>query len=716
MAFVYVPPLGIYGSYGALVFAVLVSIFKGFNYFTYSPVYGDFDYKNFITAYLGIPLYLVMILGYKPGVADFYSGKARIDREEEACLEKEKIRRIEHPPAQWEHGVGRRAGVSAPRGRHRQHAVAAVCKVLSETVLFHLGDIFHVFDRASFMAKIEQFYDDGSSERPLSTLWHVQLLLVIAFGKLFLRRGASPLGPPGATDFLRALTLQSDILDLWGDPILRIETLCLMTLYLMSCDMRATAYYFIGQGMLIALSLGMNRDAPPASLERHEYIRRRRLWWTLYIIDKKLSVIVGTPLSIRDDDIDIPLPGDNDLGFVNAALNLHIKLAELEGKVMSASYRINGTVNKEFIAGIQDLFAYMARLADAFTGDFHISLQAPRTVSRVAATLHIMYYQCTIIATRPIMFVLVKQRLAPFRDWRPGLKSVSEPVVTLLKTCVGAATTILHILAVLHQQDLVEPFLPLDLQSVFSAGLGWMCSNGNIPAKSRRLELAELQVVAGKINAKPPAVTSSSSSSSTGRSPSDTSTPGQQFRWLWDAPDIDNGALTLDMAASSLHLTVSDALMFSFAEDMITSTDWQWPAAEAGDLAAMPHTTVFTTDAPPPRVGIYSQAAVANGFVFCSGALPADTTGALVDGDIQAHTHQCFRNLSAVLAAAGSSLNDVVKMNVYLLNMADFDAMNSVYGQYFDEEKKPARTCIIAKVLPRVSDVEMECTAVVSGR
>lgn len=357
--------------------------------------------------------------------------------------------------------------------------------------------------------------------------------------------------------------------------------------------------------MRIALSLGMNRDAPPASLERHEYMRRRRIWWTLYIIDKKLSVIVGTPLSIRDEDIDMPLPGDNDLGFSNAALNLHIKLAELEGKVMSASYRINGTVNKEFIAGIQDLFAYMARLAEAFSGDFQISLQSPSKVSRVAATLHIMYYQCTIIATRPIMFVLVKQRLAPFLNWLPGLRSVSEPVVALLKTCVGAATTILRILSILHRQDLVEPFLPLDLQSVFSAGcililtsiayprvevdkgciamadeiLGWMCSKGNIPAKSRRLELAELQVVANKINAKPPVT------SSTSRSPSDTSTPGQQFRWLWDAPDIDNGALTVNMATSSMHLTINDALMFSFPEDIMASTDWQWPEpAMAGDL------------------------------------------------------------------------------------------------------------------------------------
>lgn len=122
-------------------------------------------------------------------------------------------------------------------------------KYLAETALYHLGDIFHVFDRDEFMAKIDAFFDDGSCNRPLSTLWHVQLLqplLAIAFGKLFLRRGASALGPPGATDFLRALTLQNDILYLWADPILKIETLCLTTLYLMSCDMRATAYCMVG--------------------------------------------------------------------------------------------------------------------------------------------------------------------------------------------------------------------------------------------------------------------------------------------------------------------------------------------------------------------------------------------------------------------------------------------------------------------------------------
>jgi yeast amino acid transporter len=91
----YVAPLGIAGSYFALFFCCLIALTKNFSVFVHDKSYGDFDYKNFITGYLGIPLYLIMIFGYKlwfktkmvrPEEADFYSGKAAIDREEEEFL------------------------------------------------------------------------------------------------------------------------------------------------------------------------------------------------------------------------------------------------------------------------------------------------------------------------------------------------------------------------------------------------------------------------------------------------------------------------------------------------------------------------------------------------------------------------------------------------------------------------------------------------------
>ncbi|KAJ6439796.1 endoribonuclease L-PSP [Purpureocillium lavendulum] len=121
---------------------------------------------------------------------------------------------------------------------------------------------------------------------------------------------------------------------------------------------------------------------------------------------------------------------------------------------------------------------------------------------------------------------------------------------------------------------------------------------------------------------------------------------------------------------------------------------------------------VLTKNAPPPLPGIYSQAIKANGMVFVSGAVPMDAeTGKLIDGDIQAHTHQCIKNLKAILEAAGTTLDKVVKVNVWLADMGDFAKMNEVYSTYWGDVK-PCRTCVAVKTLPLNTDVEIECTAV----
>ncbi|KXL50122.1 hypothetical protein M433DRAFT_151497 [Acidomyces richmondensis BFW] len=121
---------------------------------------------------------------------------------------------------------------------------------------------------------------------------------------------------------------------------------------------------------------------------------------------------------------------------------------------------------------------------------------------------------------------------------------------------------------------------------------------------------------------------------------------------------------------------------------------------------------VLTENAPAPLKGIYSQAIVANGTVYCSGSIAMDpSTGKIVDGDIQVHTHQCIKNLTNVLEAAGTTINNVVKVNVFLADMKDFAAMNEVYSQYWGDVK-PCRTCVAAKQLPLGTDVEIECIAV----
>jgi len=116
----------------------------------------------------------------------------------------------------------------------------------------------------------------------------------------------------------------------------------------------------------------------------------------------------------------------------------------------------------------------------------------------------------------------------------------------------------------------------------------------------------------------------------------------------------------------------------------------------------------------PAAIGPYSQAIKAGGFLFCSGQIPLDPdSGTLIQGGIAEQTHRVMKNLAAVLAAAGTSFDKVVKTTVYLSDMAEFAAMNEIYGQYFPAPA-PARATIQAAALPRGVKVEIDLVALLS--
>ena len=120
---------------------------------------------------------------------------------------------------------------------------------------------------------------------------------------------------------------------------------------------------------------------------------------------------------------------------------------------------------------------------------------------------------------------------------------------------------------------------------------------------------------------------------------------------------------------------------------------------------------IIHTDQAPAAIGPYAQAVCANGFVYTSGqiALRPDT-GALAGNDIQTQAEQAIANLKAVLAAAGSGLDRVVKTTCFLLDMGDFAAFNAVYERLFPG--KPARSCEQVSALPKGALVEIEAVAI----
>ena len=120
---------------------------------------------------------------------------------------------------------------------------------------------------------------------------------------------------------------------------------------------------------------------------------------------------------------------------------------------------------------------------------------------------------------------------------------------------------------------------------------------------------------------------------------------------------------------------------------------------------------IIETRHAPQAIGPYSQAVRAAGFVFASGQIPiVPETGEFVSGGVAEQTEQVLKNLSAVLEAAGTGLERVVKTTVFLADMDDFAAMNEVYGTFFGEHP-PARATVEAARLPRDARVEIEAIA-----
>lgn len=133
-------------------------------------------------------------------------------------------------------------------------------------------------------------------------------------------------------------------------------------------------------------------------------------------------------------------------------------------------------------------------------------------------------------------------------------------------------------------------------------------------------------------------------------------------------------------------------------------------------MASIPAPQAVVTAAAPAPVGPYNQAVKAGGLLFCSGQIALDpATGSMVgDGDVELETRQVLANLQAVLAAAGCTPQQVVRTTVFLADLADFAAVNAIYGEVFGEGISPARACVEVAALPKAARVEIDCIAVLA--
>ncbi|MBD3788870.1 MAG: RidA family protein [Campylobacterales bacterium] len=122
----------------------------------------------------------------------------------------------------------------------------------------------------------------------------------------------------------------------------------------------------------------------------------------------------------------------------------------------------------------------------------------------------------------------------------------------------------------------------------------------------------------------------------------------------------------------------------------------------------------IATKEAPQAIGPYSQAVEYNGLIYTSGQIGLNEKGEMVADDVENQTHQVLKNLFYVLESAGAHFNDVIKTTIYLVDMKDFDKVNSIYAHYFGIHK-PARSTVAVRSLPKNALIEIDCIAIANA-
>ena len=127
----------------------------------------------------------------------------------------------------------------------------------------------------------------------------------------------------------------------------------------------------------------------------------------------------------------------------------------------------------------------------------------------------------------------------------------------------------------------------------------------------------------------------------------------------------------------------------------------------------MSSTKVIKTSKAPDPVGPYNQAIKAGNFIYCSGQIAIDPISNKINclGNIEKETTQVLKNLLAVLNAGGAKVEDVIKTNIYLTDLKNFQTVNDIYSKFFEVEAPPARACVEVSSLPKGVSIEIDCVA-----
>ena len=341
---------------------------------------------------------------------------------------------------------------------------------LINVIKFHCGQMFHLFDEETFMQHFAVFHESENGKDNVPRLWYAHYLLLIGLAKLLVARNTATM-PPGAELFTSAM--QTSWASLFfatnNDGMEDVEILVCAALYLQCLDFRNAAFKLIGQAVRSALEQGMHTQISSRSPD-HPYVQRcRRIWWTVYVLDRQMSALMGLPQAIRDDDISAPLP-QYASNTKNVGLELHVTLSRVTAEIVNTVYSTEGRLPRRFLASTKKALQSIALVTEQLAHHFEMPKNPRGGLSRFGAYLHLLNHQCICLTTRPLAFSFLDRRLQDHAQ-TPHKVILRGSAQVLLRMCVDSAQKMIQILVALKNEGLLESFLPFDLEAVFIAAM-----------------------------------------------------------------------------------------------------------------------------------------------------------------------------------------------------------------------------------------------------
>ncbi|TID04271.1 putative transcriptional regulatory protein C3C7.04 [Colletotrichum higginsianum] len=371
-----------------------------------------------------------------------------------------------------------------------------------DVVILNVGISQQLFDVRVFSDNLSTLYLDSSSAAAaaaaadvrLPEIWIVEALLVFAVGRLLQGKDDESGDLPGTAYFREAVKRTPLLSELRRHGVMGVEVMALTALYLQITDRKDDAYLHSNTALRLAISHGMHRANSGQSLRRPENVHKNRLWWSVYMQERRLCAAGGYPMSIEDYAITTKPPYEV-LGFPSAtALGVNVEAARITGNITTTIYSQKDDAEATFINNVQGILHSLYEVEKTMPAEYSMEIkpsgltvagrpfmEAPTTTSRTSSSLYASVYSAVIHTVRPILLYMARNSRDPERE--DPQSEVSPALVRLAEICVEAASKSLVILQELRKKEILAKNAFLDLDAAFSVGFVFVLVEAVSPGK-----------------------------------------------------------------------------------------------------------------------------------------------------------------------------------------------------------------------------------------